>query len=101
MSYLNFSSMLLIVVLVIMVQFPPDSEMVITGVLAMAAFLSMKPTLSSLRKFSYPSSETRVKVPEFNIQMEEEEEEEEMVLTCHLDHDGGGDVLSYKLLLSS
>ena len=51
-SYLNLSSMLFIVVLVIMVQLPEVSLMVITGVEAMAAFLNMKPTLSTLRKFS-------------------------------------------------
>ena len=63
-SYLNFSSMLFIVVLVVMVQSPPDSVMVMTGVEAMAAFLNIKPTLRTFRKSSYPSSETRVKVPE-------------------------------------
>ena len=71
-SYLNFSSTLFMVVLVIMVQLPPVSLMVITGVLAMAAFLNMKPTLSSLRKFSYPASEVRVKVPENNFQSQME-----------------------------
>ena len=44
--------MLFIVVLVIMVQSPEFSVMVITGVEAMAAFLNMKPTLSTLRKSS-------------------------------------------------
>ena len=42
--------MLFMVVLVIMVQLPPASVMVMVGVLARAAFRSMKPTLSALSR---------------------------------------------------
>ena len=55
--------MLLTVVLVTIVQLPPSSEMVITGVEARAAFLRMNPTPSALRKSSYFSDETWVYVP--------------------------------------
>ena len=51
-SYLNLSSMLLTVVLVIMVQLPLSSEMLITGVEARAAFLRMKPTFRAFRNSS-------------------------------------------------
>ena len=51
-SDLNLSCMLFMVVLVIMVQSPELSVMVITGVEAMAAFRNMKPTLSTFRKSS-------------------------------------------------
>ena len=60
---LNFSSMLLTVVLVTIVQLPPSSEMVITGVDARAAFLRMKPTPRAFRNSSYFSEETCVYVP--------------------------------------
>ena len=60
---LNFSSMLLTVVLVTMVQLPPSSVMVITGVEARAAFLRMKPTPRAFRKSSYFSEETWVYCP--------------------------------------
>ena len=50
--YLNFSSILFMVVLVVMVHCPPLSVIVMTGVLAIAAFLSMNPTLSSFNTFS-------------------------------------------------
>merc|ERR1719180_503146 len=54
---LNLSSMLLTVVFVIIVQLPPSSAMVMTGVEAMAAFLKMNPTFSFFKKSSYPSFE--------------------------------------------
>ena len=60
---LNFSSMLLTVVLVTIDQLPPSSEIVITGVEARAAFLRMKPTPRAFRKSSYFSEETCVYVP--------------------------------------
>ena len=62
-SDLNFSSMLLTVVLVTIVQLPPSSEMVITGVEARAAFLRMNPTPRAFRNSSYFSHETCVYVP--------------------------------------
>ena len=55
--------MLLTVVLVTIVQLPPSSEMVITGVEARAAFLRMKPTPRAFRNSSYFSEETCVYVP--------------------------------------
>ena len=62
-SDLNFSSILLTVVLVTIVQLPPSSEMVITGVEARAAFLRMNPTPRAFRNSSYFSHETCVYVP--------------------------------------
>ena len=55
--------MLLTVVLVTIVQLPPSSEMVITGVEARAAFLRMNPTPRAFRNSSYFSEETCVYVP--------------------------------------
>ena len=55
--------MLLTVVLVTIVQLPPSSVMVITGVEARAAFLRMKPTPRAFRKSSYFSEETWVYCP--------------------------------------
>jgi hypothetical protein len=46
--------------LVIMVQLPASSVMVMTGVEATAAFLSMNPTPSTFRKSSYLSTEVWV-----------------------------------------